>query len=67
MKLIVWFEATTPLLGETLEVEWEDENDHDEYAVAITRRGDIVRHVPREISRICYYFLWHGSSSCRLI
>ena len=24
----------THLLGETLEVEWEDENDHDEYAVA---------------------------------
>ena len=42
----------TPLLGEILEAEREDESDHDEYTVAITRRGDVVRHVPREISRI---------------
>ena len=32
----------TPLLGETLEVEWKDDNDHDKYAMAITRREGIV-------------------------
>jgi len=43
MKLMVWFDATTYiklLLGETLEVNQEDDNDHDEYA--IIRRGYIV-------------------------
>ena len=33
----------TPLLGETLEVGWKDDNDHDKYAMAITRREGIVK------------------------
>ena len=33
----------TPLLGETLEVGWQkDDNDHDKYAMAITRREGTV-------------------------
>ena len=35
----------TPLLGETLEVRREDDNDHDEYPVAIIRREVIIGHV----------------------
>ena len=56
----------TPLLSEALEVGREDDNDLDEYAVAITRREVIVGHVPREISRVFYYFLGHSSISCRI-
>ena len=37
---VIW----TPLLGEMLNVEQEDKNDHNEYAVAITGRLDMVRH-----------------------
>lgn len=62
---IIW----TPLLGETLKKggNWEDDNDYDEYVVAITRRENLSEnHVPREISRACYYFLGHGSMSCRI-
>ena len=33
----------TPLLGETLEVGWKDDNDHDKYAMAITRREGMVK------------------------
>ena len=54
----------TPVLSETLEVEQEVDNEHDDHAVAVVRRGSIVGHVPVEISRVCYYFLNHGSISC---
>ena len=36
------YEIRNPLLGETLEVGRKDDNDHDKYAMAITRREDIV-------------------------
>jgi len=45
----------TPLLGEMLEAEREDENDHDEYTVAITGRGDIVRHVPGNVKNLLLF------------
>ena len=55
----------TPVLSETLEVGLENNNEHDNYAVAIFRRGSIVGHLPQEISRVCY-FLEHWSVSCRV-
>ena len=45
----------TPVIDETLQVAQEGTNEHDEYAVAITKAGYIVGHVPREISRICTF------------
>ena len=56
----------TPVIDETLQVAWEDTNEHDEYAVAITRGGWVVGHVPREISRTCFFFLTHGTISCKI-
>ena len=38
----------TPLLGETLEVEQEDDNDHDEY-----QSEEVTLLGPREITRVC--------------
>jgi len=56
----------TPLLGEMLNVEREDKNDHDEYSVAIAGRGH-SRTLPREISRIYYYLMKIFKFFCTLI
>ena len=37
----------TPIIGEQLNCEREDENPRDRYAVAIKRSGNIIVHVPR--------------------
>ena len=50
----------TAMIDETLQVALEDTNEHDEYAIAITRGGCIVGHIPWEISRICLFLdTWH--------
>ena len=43
-------------IGETLECEQEGKNIHDPYAVAVVKGGNIVRHVPCEISSVCFLF-----------
>ena len=35
----------------------EDNNNHDPHAVAVMKDGQVVGHVPRELSRILYFFL----------
>ena len=58
----------TPTVGEALQVVQEPSNSHDAYAVAILRDGSIVGHAPREIRRILFTFLIHGSDvSCEVI
>ena len=57
----------TPVIDEMLQVAQEDTNEHDEYPVAITKAGYIIGHVPRELSRICTFFLMHGTITCRII
>ena len=37
-------------------------NIHDDFAVAVLKNSNTVGHVPREISRVCWYFL-HKSGS----
>ena len=57
----------TPVSDEMLQVAWEDTNEHGEYyAIAITRGGRVVGHIPWEISRICSFSLIHGTISCRI-
>ena len=45
-----------------LPVQCEVNNIHDDFAVAVLKNGNTVGHVPREISRVCWYFL-HKSGS----
>ena len=52
----------TPVLGEELECLREDSNDHDPYAVAVTRQCNIIRHLPRRTSAACSLFLQKGGS-----
>ena len=49
-------------IGEELPVQCEVNNIHDNFAVAVLKNSNTVRHVPREISRVCWYFL-HKSGS----
>ena len=56
-----------PFWGEELSVQPEDHNDHDEHAIAVTRDGRTVGHVPRIISRVSWFFLRRGGHIiCRI-
>ena len=48
------------VIGEVLTVERKEDNQHDDYAVAVTKNGDIVGHMPRSISRAFGRFLKSG-------
>ena len=58
--------AWQPFIGEHLEIEGENSNAHDRFAVAVIKvcpaRGTrkVVGHIPREISNIIWHFLSHG-------
>ena len=41
----------TPVTGEELRVQIEEDNIFDEFAVAVFKDGNIVGHVPRELAR----------------
>ena len=52
----------TPVTGEVLVVKKELGNEHDQYAVAVIRDGDVVGHVPQVISRVIFYFLGYDGN-----
>ena len=52
----------TPLSGEVLAVEVEDDTEQDNFAIAVHKGTIIVGHVPRELSRTVHFFLRHGGS-----
>ena len=66
----VYRDVWRPVRGEILEIENDYGNVHDPFALSLNahlnRRRlamyDIVGHIPREISRFCYYFLNYGGS-----
>ena len=49
-----------PSVGDEFELETEELNRHDRYAVAIKVSVDIVGHVPRKFFRIVYCFIKNG-------
>ena len=50
------------MVGEELILETEDDNEHDEHAVAVMKDGYNVRHVPRTLSKVSWFFLKRGFS-----
>ena len=46
-----------PFVGEVLELEKEPSNSVDRYAVAVTKNGTVVGHVPRNFSTLFFHFL----------
>ena len=64
----IYKETWTPSVGEVLLVQQEPENPHDRRAVCILKSSTIVGHVPRELSRVFWFFLSHGGTiSCEII
>ena len=53
----IYKEVWRPIVGERLLVTNEVGNAHDRRAVSVQKEGQIVGHVPRQISRIIFYFL----------
>ena len=49
----------TPHIGQILQTAIESGNEHDRPAVAV-RKDNTVGHMPREISKVEWYFLQHG-------
>ena len=45
----------TPVVGEKLQIDVEEDNDNDPRAVAVLRSGVVVGHLPRETARTVYY------------
>ena len=56
---VVW----TPVIGEELSVKSEENNDHDRRAIAVMKDREVIGHVPRELSKILYFFLRRSESS----
>ncbi len=57
----------TPEIYEILRLQREVGNGHDEHAVAVLKASTVVGHVPRSISRICWFFLRRGGQIiCRI-
>jgi len=58
----------SPCLGEEWETQRELDNEHDQFAVAVTKTGQMVGYMPIEISRISWYFLECRTShiSCKI-
>ena len=69
----VYKDTWTPVLHEDLRTRQELGNTEDRYAVAVVKEaplssdGITVGHVPREISRTCWFFLQHdGEIRCTI-
>ena len=59
----VYQEVWSPIIGEAFTCQQENGNEHDAYSVATIREDDeVIGHLPREISRVSYFFLAHGGS-----
>ena len=46
-----------PLVGEELATEPEPGNSEDSFAVSVVKAGVVVGHLPRQHSRIFWYFI----------
>ena len=69
----VYKDVWVPILHEVLQTKQEFDNEEDRYAVAVfkTTTGSsdqvTVGHVPRSISRVCWYFIQHdGEITCKI-
>ena len=55
----VYSVSWTPSIGERLETFREAGNHHDKYTVAVTKEnsGEVIGHIPRNISHTSWYFI----------
>ena len=57
---VVW----KPTIGKKLEADQELGNEADKFAVKVVKNNEIVGHLPREYSRILWYFIARGGKIC---
>ena len=50
----------TPIIGEELVLEAQDDNEHDKHAVAVVKDVCVVGHVPCSISQVSWFYLKRG-------
>ena len=63
----VYKNVWTPVTGEVLSCEMEDENFFDPYAVAIKKGSKVIGHIPRNLSAACFNFLdMGGTITCEI-
>ena len=63
----VYKNVWTPFVGQILNARREAGNSHDRHAVVVVFDSYVVGHLPREYSRIAWYFLQHGGMiSCEI-
>ena len=63
----IYKDVWTPQLNEELQLQREPGNEHDRHAVAVVKSSTMVGHVPRTISRVCWFFLGRGGQIiCRI-
>ena len=63
----VYHEIWSPVLGEILHCERERNNSSDQYAVAVKKDDEIVSHLPRKLSHVCWIFLRRGGTiTCKV-
>ena len=58
--LIMFTKTWTPSVDDKLSVEREFKNQFDRFAVKIILDGETVGHLPREFSKIAWYFIARG-------
>ena len=56
----VYMHKWDPAIGDKFNAEMEVSNRHDRYPVIVKVNQDIVGHVPREISKVLFYFIKNG-------
>ena len=62
----VYKSTWTLLLGQVLQTSTESGNEHDRFAVAVTKDDNAVGHLPREISKVVYFLHHGGEITCEI-
>ena len=65
----IFKDTWTPYIDKELAVQVEEGNVFDEHSVAVQNRGErVVGHLPREFSRMCWFFLRkrHNKMTCKM-
>ena len=60
----VYKDVWKPAIGEKLHAEQEPDNAVDKFAMKVVKNNETVGHLPREDSRILWYFIARGGKIC---
>lgn len=55
----VYRDIWEPIIGEELTTEYQTDNIMDKHSVAVLKKGKVVGHLPREKSKVYWFFFKH--------